>query len=193
MPCALTTTPRPFHASSGVSLHHRSSRRSLVFFASTLIAAGPSVTRSWYANNTSAHPCRPRMRWDVPLCRLILHPIRGSAASACLAFVEGQSAAPLLGRNEAHIHRTRNRLPMLQPVRDQSQRQRLDRRGRLLPCPSRRRHPGKSGNVGQPPPIFLPVVLNRKRKFAHRRRLPHATIMPLIHADSLIHQPRTRP
>ena len=61
-----------------------------VFFASTFIAVGPSVTRSWYANNTSGHPGRARIRCEVPLWRLMVQPMRSKAASACLALVDGQ-------------------------------------------------------------------------------------------------------
>lgn len=159
---------------------HRSSRRSPVFFARTFIAAGPSVTRSWYANKTSAQPGRSRMRWEVPLCRLIFQPIRSSAASACFAFVEGQSADCLLGRNKTHVHRTRHRLAMLQTVCNQPQSERLDCGSRLLPRSSVRCHPRKGGDVRQPSSILFPVILNRECESVHRGGLRHAPIMPPI-------------
>jgi hypothetical protein len=60
-------------------------------------------------------------------------PMRSSAASACFAFVEGQVGDGFLGGNEGNVHRARDGFAVLQAIRDQSQRQRLHGRRRLLP------------------------------------------------------------
>lgn len=186
-----TGTRLPAWTRVPVPILHKSSRRNPVFFARTFIAAGPSVTRSWYANNTSAQPGRSRMRCEVPLCRLILQPILNSAASACFAFVEGQSADCLLGRNETYVHGARHRLAMLQPVCNQPQSERLDCGSRLLPRAPIRRYSRKGGDVRQPPSILFPVILNRECNSVHRGSLLHATIMPPICAEFFTCRGRT--
>ena len=47
----------------------------------------------------------------------MVQPIRSSAASACFALIEGQFRDGLSGRNEGHVHRTGNRLTVLQAER----------------------------------------------------------------------------
>ena len=92
-------------------------------------------------------PGRSRIRWEVPLCRLVRQPIPNSAASACLALVDGQSETSFLGRNERHVHGAGDCFAVLQAVGEEPQRERLHGRGRLLLCPAVCSNAGKGRDV----------------------------------------------
>jgi len=62
----------------------------------------------------------------------MVQPIRSNAANACFALAEGQFCDGVSGGNEGEVHRARHGFAVLQPIRDQSQRQRLHGRRRLL-------------------------------------------------------------
>lgn len=72
---------------------YRSSGVRPVRFAILASMRGPISSRSWNANTKSGHPERSRVRCD-PVCRLVAHPMRSSAASTRLARVLGQEVTP---------------------------------------------------------------------------------------------------
>jgi len=72
---------------------YRSSGVRPVRFAILASMRGPISSRSWNANTKSGHPGRSSVRCD-PVCRLIAHPMRSSAASTRLARVLGQAVTP---------------------------------------------------------------------------------------------------
>ena len=65
---------------------------------------------------------------------------------------------------------------MLQPIRDQSQGQRLNGGRCLLPCPSICGYAGQGSDVRQPTAIFFPEILDAQRKAGLRFR--HTFIIP---------------
>jgi len=62
------------------------------------------------------------MRWEVPLWRLILQPIRSNAAKACFDLTEGHCRDGLSGGKERHVQGAGDRLAVLQAVGNQPQR-----------------------------------------------------------------------
>ena len=110
----------------------------------------------------------------------MLQPMRSSAASAFGAFTDGHFWGGYLGLggNEGNVHGPGHSFAVFQTVGNQAQRQRLDRCGGLflgaaIYCDARERR-----DVGQPPPAFLPVILDGERETFARRSFPHDSIMP---------------
>ena len=58
------------------------------------------------------------MRCDVPLWRLMVQPVRSSAANARFAFVEGQFSDMFLGGDEGDVHWARYGFALCYGIRE---------------------------------------------------------------------------